>query len=61
MSSSTLIPEANMSRRTHSFLALVVVVVALTAVACAEPMAPEPASELRADQFCDRNSSGTCL
>ncbi len=49
-----------MSRRTPSFLALVLVLVALTA-ACAESMAPEPASELRADQVCDRNSSGTCL
>jgi len=49
-----------MSRRTPSILALVLVVVALTA-ACADATAPEPASELRADQVCDRNSNGTCL
>ena len=49
-----------MSRRTPSLLALVLLVVALTA-ACAESMAPEPAAELRADVVCDRNSSGTCI
>jgi len=49
-----------MSRRTPSFLVLVLVLVGLTA-ACAESMAPEPASELRAEQVCDRQSNGTCL
>jgi hypothetical protein len=49
-----------MSRRTPSLLALVLVLVALTA-ACAESMAPDTSSEMRADQVCDRNSSGTCL
>lgn len=60
VSSSTLITEASMSRRTHSLLALVLVLVALTA-ACAESMAPDTSSELRADQMCDRTSNGTCL
>jgi predicted component of type VI protein secretion system len=49
-----------MSRRTPSLLALVLLVVALTA-ACAESIAPEPAAELRADVVCERNSNGTCL
>jgi hypothetical protein len=49
-----------MSRRTSSFLALVFALVAITA-GCAESMAPEPASELRAEQVCDRQSNGTCL
>ncbi len=48
-----------MSRRTPSFLVLVLVLVGLTA-ACADSMAPEPPSEIRA-QVCDRNSNGTCL
>ena len=60
MTSFTHIPEASMSRRTPSFLVLVLVLVGLTA-ACAESMAPEPASELRAEQVCDRQSNGTCL
>jgi len=48
-----------MSRRTHSFLALVLVVVALAAAACSNATAPQESQQCADQMRCDWNSNGT--
>lgn len=49
-----------MSRRIHALVVLAVVSFAFAAAACADTTAPQPSSNVSADNTCDWQSGSTC-